>query len=253
MLFVVTNCIPEVAVKLMLVVPAVTLIVDEKVKLPNTTIELFIVKAPLYPVKFIFLYPPVVVAKAKASVPAVILKLIEFASENAPIVTVRVPIAPEYVQLTTGVPVTVIPVTVLFTQIVALLPVSVMLPVLNAIVLVLLLFVLKAEQVKAKLPKLKVPWVRVKVPLIEWAAPSVKPNVALFNVAVAQADPAAVVQVPVPELASKFTMSVDKGGPAPPMPPESKDQFVVFELSQVPVPPTQKYVAMLRPHRSNKC
>jgi hypothetical protein len=120
----------------------------------------------------------------------------------------------------------------------------VILPVPNAIDLVLLLDEIKTLHVNAKLPRLKVPWVKVKVPDMVCAAPSVKPNVALLNVAVAQADPAAVVQVPDPELVSKFTMSVDMGGPTPPIPPESKDQFAVFELFQVPAPPTQKYVAI---------
>jgi hypothetical protein len=143
------------------------------------------------------------------------------------------------VQLTTGVPVTVIPVTVLFTQIVVLLPVSVMLPVPKAMVLVLLLFVPKAEQVKAKLPKLKVPWVKVKTPDIVCAAPSVKPNVSLFNVAVAQADPAAVVQVPVPDAESNITVSVLLGAAIPGKPPEVKAQFAVALASQVPSPPTQ--------------
>jgi hypothetical protein len=85
----------------------------------------------------------------------------------------------------------------------------------------------------------------VKLPLIVWFAPNVTPKVELFSVAVAQAEPLAVVQVPVPEAESNTTVSVLLGAATPGKPPEVKDQLAVELASQVPSPPTQKYVAII--------
>jgi hypothetical protein len=103
----------------------------------------------------------------------------------------------------------------------------------------LALLELKMLQVKVLLPSDKAPNVKVKVPDIVWFAPSVKPSVELSKVAIAQADPLAVVQVPVPDAESNITVSVLLGGPLPPAPPDDADQLVVLDASQVPVPPTQ--------------
>ena len=89
------------------------------------------VNVPAKPVKFRFLNPPVAV-NATMSVPALTFKLIEFASDKAPNDKVRVPVAPLYVVLTTGVPETLKFVAVAVVQIVAAFPVSVMLLVPNA-------------------------------------------------------------------------------------------------------------------------
>ena len=109
----------------------------------------------------------------------------------------------------------------------------------NAIERVLLLFELNMLQDNVLLPKLKVPEVKVKVPDIVWFAPSVRPRVELFSVAVAQADPLAVVQVPVPDAESNITVSVLLGAATPGKPPEVKAQLAVELASQVPLPPTQ--------------
>jgi hypothetical protein len=78
--------------------------------------------------------------RATVSVPADTLKLIELASAGdgatvVPTKKLRVPVEPEYVALTTGVPVTVRFVDVSVDQTAALLPVTVILPVPKAIVL----------------------------------------------------------------------------------------------------------------------
>lgn len=100
-----------------------------------------------------------------------------------------------------------------------------------------------SEQDKDQFPEFpvsdKVPSVSVNRPLIVWFAPNIRTRVELFNVATAQAEPVAVVQVPVPDKASNTTVSVDNGGPLPPAPPDDADQFAVLTASQVPVPPTQ--------------
>jgi hypothetical protein len=71
--------------------------------------------------------------------------------------------------------------------------------------------------------------------------------VALFNVTIEQVEPAAVVQVPDPELASKFTVSAATGADAPDAPPDVLDQFAVLAPFQVPEPPTQYFIAMIYP------
>ena len=50
---------------------------------------------------------------------------------------------------------------------------------------------------------------------------------------------ATVTVAAVPLLASKLTVSVLLGTPAPPAPPDDRDQLVLLLLSQVPEPPTQ--------------
>jgi hypothetical protein len=123
-------------------------------------------------------------------------------------------------------------------------PVKVIFPVPKSITRALELFELNTLQVNVLLLSDKVPNVKVNVPDIVWFAPNVRPSVELFNVATAQAEPAAVVQVPVPDAVSNTTVSVLLGAAIPGKPPEVKDQLVVELASQVPVPPTQKYVAI---------
>jgi hypothetical protein len=65
---------------------------------------------------------------------------------------------------------------------------------------------------------------------------------------------AATVTVPLPELASKITLSPVVGTDWPPAPPDVPAQCVVSEASHVPVPPTQKrfaisYTLLLKPRR----
>jgi hypothetical protein len=114
-----------------------------------------------------------------------------------------------------------------------------MFPVPNAIDRTLLFDEIKTLQVKTLEPKSKAPNVKVNVPDIVWFAPNVKPRVDVFKVAVAQADPLAVVQVPVPDKESNTTVSVLSGAAIPGKPPEVKDQLAVELASQVPLPPTQ--------------
>jgi hypothetical protein len=118
-------------------------------------------------------------------------------------------------------------------------PTIVIFPVPKAIDRVLVFVERKILQDRVLLPSDKVPNVKVKVPDMVWFAPSVKPNVELFKVAVAQAEPLAVVQVPVPDAESNITVSVLLGAAIPGKPPEVKDQLAVALASQVPSPPTQ--------------
>jgi hypothetical protein len=145
---------------------------------------------------------------------------------------------------TIGVPVTVKPVEVAVFQIVKALPVSVMLPVPNAIVLALVLAELYARQVNVKLASDIVPAVCVNVPVVVSAAPSVKPSVVVLNDTVEQVAPAPVVQVPAPELASNVTVSAVVGADASGAPPEVADQLSTDVESHVPEPPTQKRAAI---------
>jgi hypothetical protein len=55
---------------------------------------------------------------------------------------------------------------------------------------------------------------------------------------------ATVTVAVAPLLPSKLAVSPTIGGPKPPGPPVKIAQLVVLELSQVPEPPTQKYVAI---------
>jgi hypothetical protein len=59
---------------------------------------------------------------------------------------------------------------------------------------------------------------------------------------------AATVTVPPPLDPSNVTVSVEAGTDWPPAPPDDAAQCVVSELSQVPVPPTQKRDAMCCPY-----
>ena len=54
----------------------------------------------------------------------------------------------------------------------------------------------------------------------------------------------AMVTVGLPELLSKYALSALVGLPAPPGPPLEDAQLLVNVLFQVPLPPTQKYVAI---------
>jgi hypothetical protein len=115
-------------------VPPVQVIPLENIKLPYIFLEP-LDKVPVNPVKFNDLQA---VVRTTISEPADILKLgwLDSAIPEA-FTIVLVPVLPEYVQFTTAVPVVVNPVEVLVVQIVALLPVSVILPVPNVIARVL--------------------------------------------------------------------------------------------------------------------
>lgn len=181
------------------------------------------------------------------SAPPVTLRLMLFASVGGalyPITNVRVP-APPLGALTTGVPDTVRPVITSTVRIPPALPVTVMLPVPNEILRVLVLLDVKLLQVSANDWSASVPCVWVKVLEIVRLAPSVRPRVALLRVTSVQIAPAAVVQVPVPERLSKVTVSAATGAEAPEAPPDVAAQLAVELASQVPVPPTQNLAAML--------
>lgn len=180
-------------------------------------------------------------AMATVSVPALILKLMVFPSV-APVtlpIIVRVPVAPEYVKFTLGVPKIVSPVAVEVVHAVVLFPVTEILPVPKSIDRVLLLLDAKFRHDKTFAPSEKVPCVSVNAPLMDSAAPKVSCKALELRVAIEHVAPEAVVHVPVPELASKTTVSAARGGPAPAAPPDDADQLAVLAPSQVPVPPTQ--------------
>jgi hypothetical protein len=105
----------------------------------------------------------------------------------------------------------------------------------------------KMLQVRVYELKLTAPLVKTKLPVIDKFAPNARSTVLVSIVTPEQADPAAVVQVPVPELASKITASEEVGAEAPAAPPVVADQFAVELASQVPEPPTQKRFAIFLP------
>jgi hypothetical protein len=118
--------------------------------------------------------------------------------------------------------------------------VTVILPTPNAIDLALALFELKIKQVSVFPAKFKAPSVKVNVLTIERFAPSVKPKVEVFKVTVEAVASPDVVQVPVPELESKVTVSAVVGFNTVGTPPEVIANCVLPVADQVPVPPTQK-------------
>jgi len=118
-----------------------------------------------------------------------------------------------------------------------------MLPVPKLMARVFVLLEVNTPHERVNDPSDKVPELSVNVLAIVRPAPKVSPSVLLVKVTVLATAPAAVVQVPVPELASKFTMSVDTGADAPDAPPEVADQLAVEEAFHVPEPPTQYLVA----------
>ena len=185
-------------------------------------------------------------ATVRLSDPLDMLKLMAWFSLPPTLETLidLVPVDPAYVQFTTGVPEITKLVPVEVNQIPPALPVITTLPVPKSIVRELLLFDKNELHVKVLDPRDNTPAVKVNKPDIVWLAPSVNPSVELFRVAMAQTDPLAVVQVPVPELLSKITVSAATGAEAPPAPPDVADQLVVLLASHVPVPPTQYLVAI---------
>jgi hypothetical protein len=106
--------------------------------------------------------------------------------------------------------------------------------------------------------KLQLPpvMVRVPAPLKENVPVVVKVAAALKSIVPVKAPPvneptvlvplmvAARVTVPPPEAPSNVTPSTAAGTEAPPAPPVAADQCVVVTLSHVPVPPTQKRLAI---------
>ena len=112
----------------------------------------------------------------------------------------------------------------------------------------------RVPEVEASDVKLCVLLPVTNVPAVTVTVPNVTPPVndvvspAFPYASEAQAAVEAIVQVPVPLLASNVTLSAEVGGPAPLPPPELVDQFVVVALSQVGLFPTEKYAAILR-HR----
>jgi len=83
----------------------------------------------------------------------------------------------------------------------------------------------------------------VKVPLTARALPSTivppyaVPPEPVEKFVIAPAKLVSTVEVPVPELLSKITLSAEPGTTAPPGPPEEVDQLDATD--QLPVPPTQ--------------
>jgi hypothetical protein len=129
-------------------------------------------------------------------------------------------------------------------QIVDALPVSVIAPVPNAMVRVPAPVEAKERLVRVNVCNVSVPDVSVNAPDNVSPAPNVRPTVLLLNATEVQIAPAAVVQVPVPELVSKVTVSAATGADAPEAPPEVAAQFAVELAFHVPVPPTQNLAAI---------
>ena len=189
--------------------------------------------------------------RVMVSDPALTLTLMELASvPPAALATSieRVPVLPEYVAFTEGVPATVRPVDVSVVQIVAALPVSAMLPVPKSMDRVLELFDEKDKQVRMLPPRDSAPVVRVNRPVKvgEPVRESVMSDLFTVQVEVA-AVAATVTMAAVPLLASNVTVSAVVGAEAPEAPPLVADQLVVELLSHVPEPPTQNLDAIAMP------
>jgi hypothetical protein len=184
----------------------------------------------------------------RVSLPAVMLMPILLASVGAavlPKIRVRVPVEPEYVELTTGVPDTVrlVEVSVFHTDVLP--PVTVMLPVPNAIVRTFELLDVKYEHVNVKVLRESVPLVSVNVPVNVGlpARSRVMSDLFTVHVEVAAVD-ATVTTAAVPLLASNVTVSAVVGADAPDAPPDVAAQLAVELLFQVPDPPTQNLAAI---------
>lgn len=177
--------------------------------------------------------------------PPVKLKLMATAELAVVPVDAVIPVEPVEVTLTTGVPVTVKPVTVAVVQTVPV-PVTVIFPVPKAIVLVADVVELKVVHVNVYDCKSSVPDDNVKAPVLVNAAPNCKIIMPADDAVIAPqlGVVASVVTVPVPESELKVTVSAVVGTEAPPAPPVVADQFVVLLELHVPVPPTQKRVAI---------
>ena len=158
---------------------------------------------------------------------------------------IDIAVEPVEVTLTAEVPVTVKLVTVAVFQTFPV-PVTVMFPVPKAIVLTADTEEPKVVQVNVYDCKSSVPDVILKTPVLVNAAPNCKiimpPDDAVIAPQLGVV--ASVVTVPVPESELKVTVSAVVGTEAPPAPPVVADQFVVLLELHVPVPPTQKRVAI---------
>ncbi len=155
---VVMVCVPDVALNCRADVPDATVIPVDNVRFPATTRVAF-ASVPLKPVKFTFTKLPVI---ETISVPAVTLTFMRLASGMPEeLVKVLVPTEPEYVALTVRLPVAEKFAAVFVFQIVALFPVSVMLPVPNAMLRTLELLLLKAVHVSVLLFRSRAPLVSV--------------------------------------------------------------------------------------------
>ena len=196
---------------------------------------------PEKPVKFTLLYTP---CSDKVSVPALTFNVMLLPSDSVPKLKVRVP-APPLGAFTTRLPVVVKPVEVDPLQSVPEVAVSVSWPdapklidrvfafeLLN----VVLLSVYGASE--------RLPSVNVNVLEVVRLAPRSSVTVLLLRVHVVQTAPVAVVQVPVPLLASNVTVSAATGADAPDAPPDVADQLAVELAFHVPEPPTQNLAAM---------
>jgi len=135
------------------------------------------------------------------------------------------------------------PVTVPVLKIVALTPVSVMLPVPKASVRVLLLLELNKPVDNVKVLSVKVPAVSVQVPAAvhNVGLPDNDNSISDLLIVVLNdtAVDVTVTLAAVPELASKFTVSAAVGFKAVATPPEVIANCVFPVPLHVPVPPTQ--------------
>lgn len=165
-----SNVFPLVLIVWELVLPKVIVLADavkvipvEVSKFPYTVTALVAFQVPANPVKFTFfaVYPEVP-KKVNAYVPAVKLKLTEFASDKGPVLTVMAP-AVEFVTFTTGVPVTVKLVAVAVVQAVPDVRTAVIFPVPKAIVLALVPEELTPATVRVLVPNDSVPEVKNKL------------------------------------------------------------------------------------------
>ncbi len=157
-LVVMVRGVADVDVKIVVLIPAVSVIPVDKVKLPKIFLPL-LPNVPANPVKLRLRTLPLF--NVSEYVPAVKLKLIVSDSAKDPGLTV-VAVAVLLVMLTTGVPVHVSPPVVPVFHTVPVL-VTAMLPVPNAMVLVLLLLLAKVVTVSVLLLRARVPRVNVKV------------------------------------------------------------------------------------------
>ena len=186
--------------------------------------------------------------KVTVSVPAVTLKLMLFASVFPELELgsdiARVPTDPEYVKLTTGVPVMVIFEKVKVAHTVLSLLVMFIAPVPNASVRVLLLLDKKEPQVRVLLLSVSTPVVSVTIPVMVGEPDRLRLRSALLIVQDEAVAVAAIVTVAaVPLFASKNTASEAVGAVANGTPPEVADQLSIEVASHVPEPPTQYLIA----------
>jgi len=235
--FVVIRCIPEVALNDVVCDEEVTVIPEDIVKSPYI-ILLVPLTDPENPVKSTDLKLPFNTTASELAVIFILTTLDSIAPDTDPKSTDR-PAPPGEVRFTVGVPVYAKLSAEPIDTTVPVVPLTSILPVPNTTVLALTALDKNDPQVRTLLFRVSVPRVKFTAVATEKFNPRLRLNVLDEWEMPTHAAPDATTTIPEPDSESINTVSAVVGTDAPPAPPEVVDQFVVFDPSQVPDPPTQ--------------